>query len=208
MRSSGSRLRRTIQCFATQSKMPSRHCAATENLPGCKATGFPPAPKEKRDSCVHPSSVWWRVSSHAWFCFQPKPPRLRRGSPLMSSSPFPNNKISIQPCRQSSMPSSLHLPSLIARRRPPCPGETARPGMEHRTRGTTRQHRAAPQNSRRASSSAHSRRRSIPPRSLKKLRSQAATLRQSDVLILNEVDQGVKRTDYRNVTRNWPRLLG
>jgi endonuclease/exonuclease/phosphatase family metal-dependent hydrolase len=45
-------------------------------------------------------------------------------------------------------------------------------------------------------------------RSLEKLRSQAATLRQSDVLILNEVDQGVKRTDYRNVTQELAQALG
>ena len=45
-------------------------------------------------------------------------------------------------------------------------------------------------------------------RALEKLRSQAATLRQSDVLILNEVDQGVKRTDYRNITQELAQALG
>ena len=46
------------------------------------------------------------------------------------------------------------------------------------------------------------------PQALKKLRAQATTLRQSDVLILNEVDQGMKRTDYRNVTQELAQTLG
>jgi endonuclease/exonuclease/phosphatase family metal-dependent hydrolase len=45
-------------------------------------------------------------------------------------------------------------------------------------------------------------------RAIEKLRSQASTLRQSDVLILNEVDQGVKRTGYRNITRELAQALG
>src|ERR1700722_17722684 len=45
-------------------------------------------------------------------------------------------------------------------------------------------------------------------RAIEKLRSQASTLRQSDVLILNEADQGVKRTGYRNITRERAQALG
>ena len=43
---------------------------------------------------------------------------------------------------------------------------------------------------------------------LQQLRAQADTLRQSDVIILNEVDIGVKRTDYRNVVDELARSLG
>lgn len=43
---------------------------------------------------------------------------------------------------------------------------------------------------------------------LEKLRRQAELLRQSDVLILNEVDVGVKRTDYRNVVDELAGALG
>ena len=37
---------------------------------------------------------------------------------------------------------------------------------------------------------------------------QAALLRQSDVIVLNEVDWGVKRTDYRDVARDLASALG
>ena len=37
---------------------------------------------------------------------------------------------------------------------------------------------------------------------------QAALLRQSDVIVLNEVDRGVKRTDYRDVARDLASALG
>ncbi len=50
--------------------------------------------------------------------------------------------------------------------------------------------------------------RKLPPAALDTLEKQAATLRSSDVLILNEVDIGVKRTDYRNVVRDLASLLG
>lgn len=43
---------------------------------------------------------------------------------------------------------------------------------------------------------------------LVRLRNQAALLRQSDVVILNEVDIGVKRTDYKNVVDELADLLG
>jgi endonuclease/exonuclease/phosphatase family metal-dependent hydrolase len=45
------------------------------------------------------------------------------------------------------------------------------------------------------------------PADMEKLRRQADLLRQSDVLILNEVDVGVKRTDYRNVVEELARTL-
>lgn len=48
----------------------------------------------------------------------------------------------------------------------------------------------------------------LSPVALHQLKSQATTLRRSDVLILNEVDVGVKRTDYRNVVRDLASLLG
>lgn len=46
------------------------------------------------------------------------------------------------------------------------------------------------------------------PAALRKIENEAATLRNSDVLILNEVDIGVKRTDYRNVVHDLSTLLG
>ena len=48
----------------------------------------------------------------------------------------------------------------------------------------------------------------LSPAALAKLRAQVKTVRQSDVLILNEVDIGVKRTDYRNVVDEMARSLG
>ena len=50
--------------------------------------------------------------------------------------------------------------------------------------------------------------KAFSPAALHKLEAQAANLRDSDVLILNEVDIGVKRTDYRNIVRELANLLG
>ncbi len=51
-------------------------------------------------------------------------------------------------------------------------------------------------------------RRKLSPEAMQRLRTQAAAVRGSDVLILNEVDIGVKRTDYRNVVDELARALG
>ena len=48
----------------------------------------------------------------------------------------------------------------------------------------------------------------LPPPVMKKLREQVAALRGADVLVLNEVDIGVKRSDYRNVVEDLARSLG
>ncbi len=50
--------------------------------------------------------------------------------------------------------------------------------------------------------------RKLKPAAVLKLRAQAEALRRSDVLILNEVDIGVKRTDYRNAVHELADLLG
>ena len=47
----------------------------------------------------------------------------------------------------------------------------------------------------------------LPSPAMMKLRSQVAALRDADVLILNEVDIGVKRTDYRNVVADMAHSL-
>ncbi len=48
----------------------------------------------------------------------------------------------------------------------------------------------------------------LSPAALLNLRKQVEEMRQSDVVILNEVDIGVKRTDYRNVVDEMARSLG
>ena len=50
--------------------------------------------------------------------------------------------------------------------------------------------------------------KTLSPAALHALETEAATLRSSDVLILNEVDIGVKRTDYRNVVHDLANALG
>ena len=50
--------------------------------------------------------------------------------------------------------------------------------------------------------------KALSPAALHALEREAATLRSSDVLILNEVDIGVKRTDYCNVVRELADTLG
>ncbi|RXH54430.1 endonuclease/exonuclease/phosphatase family protein [Granulicella sibirica] len=51
-------------------------------------------------------------------------------------------------------------------------------------------------------------RKKVSANELERLRSEIRTLRESDVLILNEVDIGVKRTDYRNVVKELSDALG
>jgi endonuclease/exonuclease/phosphatase family metal-dependent hydrolase len=48
----------------------------------------------------------------------------------------------------------------------------------------------------------------LSPAAMTKLRQQVATLRGADVFILNEVDIGVKRSDYRNVVHDLAESLG
>ncbi len=48
----------------------------------------------------------------------------------------------------------------------------------------------------------------LSPAAMTKLRDQVATLRGADVFILNEVDIGVKRSDYRNVIHDLAESLG
>lgn len=48
----------------------------------------------------------------------------------------------------------------------------------------------------------------LPPPAMKKLREQVAALQGANVLVLNEVDIGVKRSDYRNVVEDLARSLG
>jgi hypothetical protein len=48
----------------------------------------------------------------------------------------------------------------------------------------------------------------LPPPAMKKLREQVAALQGANVLVLNEVDIGVKRSDYRNVVEDLASSLG
>jgi endonuclease/exonuclease/phosphatase family metal-dependent hydrolase len=48
----------------------------------------------------------------------------------------------------------------------------------------------------------------LSPSAMTKLREQVATLRDADVFVLNEVDIGVKRSDYRNVIQDLAESLG
>ncbi|MES2220039.1 MAG: endonuclease/exonuclease/phosphatase family protein [Acidobacteriota bacterium] len=48
----------------------------------------------------------------------------------------------------------------------------------------------------------------LPPAAMTKLREQVATLRGADVFVLNEVDIGVKRSNYRNVIHDLAESLG
>src|SRR5271154_3151376 len=48
----------------------------------------------------------------------------------------------------------------------------------------------------------------IDPAKLPRIESQLRTLRDADIVVLNEVDLGMKRTDYRDVAKDLARALG